>query len=48
VRLQKDIADQFHEIIVAIVGEEILGLNDHYPGDEVKEGHFCVFMKWIF
>jgi hypothetical protein len=28
-RLRKDIADQFHEIIVAIVGEEILGLNGH-------------------
>jgi hypothetical protein len=25
-RLQNDIADQFHEIVVAIVGEEILGL----------------------
>jgi hypothetical protein len=28
-RLQNDIADQFHEIIVAIIREEILGLNDH-------------------
>jgi hypothetical protein len=48
VRLQKDIADQFHEIIVAIVGEEILGVNGHQPGDESKEGHFCVFMKRLF
>jgi hypothetical protein len=29
VRLPKDIANQFQEIIVAIVGEEILGLNGH-------------------
>jgi hypothetical protein len=42
VRLQKDITDQFYEIVVAIVGEEILGLNDHPSGDEGKEGHFCV------
>jgi hypothetical protein len=48
VRLRKDIADQFYEIIVAIIEEEIFGLNDHHSGDEVKEGHFCVFMKWIF
>jgi hypothetical protein len=48
VRLQKDITDQFHENIVAIVGEEILGLNGHQPGDEGKEGHICVFMKWLF
>jgi hypothetical protein len=47
-RLQKDIADQFYEIVVVIVGEEIFGLNDHHLDDEVKEGHFCVFMKWIF
>jgi hypothetical protein len=48
VRLQKDIIDQFHEIIVAIVGEEILELNGHQPGDEGKEGHFCVLMKRLF
>jgi hypothetical protein len=47
VSLWKDIANQFHEIIVEIVGEEILGLNGHQPGDEGKEGHFCVFMKWL-
>jgi hypothetical protein len=45
VRLHKDITDQFYEIIVTIVGEEILGLNGHQSGDEGKEGHFCVFMK---
>jgi hypothetical protein len=45
VRLRKDITDQFYVIIVTIVGEEILGLNGHQPGDEGKEGHFCVFMK---
>jgi hypothetical protein len=48
VRLRKHIADQFHEIIVVIIGEEILGLIGHHPGDEGKEGHFCVFMKRIF
>jgi hypothetical protein len=48
VRLQKDITDQFQEIIVAIVGEEILGLNGHRLGDEGKEGHFCVFLKRLF
>jgi hypothetical protein len=48
VRLRKDITDKFHQFIVAIVGEEIHGLNGHQPGDEDKEGHFCVFMKWIF
>jgi hypothetical protein len=48
VRLRKDIIDQFHEIIVAIVEEEILGVNGHQPGDEGMEGHFCVFMKWLF
>jgi hypothetical protein len=43
VRLWKDITDQFHEVIVAIVGEEILELNDHQLGDKHKEGHFlCV------
>jgi hypothetical protein len=41
VRLQKDIADQFHKIVVAIIGEEILEPNGHQPGDEGKEGHFC-------
>jgi hypothetical protein len=34
VRFWKDIADQFHMIIIAIVGEEILGLNGHQSGDE--------------
>jgi hypothetical protein len=48
VRLQKDIVDQFHEVVVAIVREEILGLNGHHLGDEGKEGHLCVFMKQIF
>jgi hypothetical protein len=48
VRLQKDIADQFHEIVVAIIGEEILGLNGHQLGDEGKEGHFYVFMQCVF
>jgi hypothetical protein len=48
VRLRNDITNQFHEIIVTIVGEEILGLNDHQPGDEGKECHFCVFMKRLF
>jgi hypothetical protein len=48
VRLRKDITDQFYEIVVTIVGEEILGLNGHQPGDEGKEGHFCVFMKQLF
>jgi hypothetical protein len=43
-RLQKDITDQFHEIIVAIVGEKILRLNGHQSGDEGEEGHFCLFM----
>jgi hypothetical protein len=48
VRLQKDIANQFQEIIIAIVGEEIVGLNGRQLGDEGKEGHFCVFMKRLF
>jgi hypothetical protein len=43
-RLRKDIADQFHDIVLAIIEEEILGLNGHQPGDEGNEGHFCVFM----
>jgi hypothetical protein len=47
-RLQKDITDQFHEIIVAIIGEEILRLNGYQSGDEGKKGHFCVFMKRLF
>jgi hypothetical protein len=47
-RFQKDITDQFHEIVVLIVGEEILRLNDHQSGDEGKEGHFCVFMQQLF
>jgi hypothetical protein len=41
----KDIVDQFHAIIVAIIGEEIFGLDDHQPGDEREESHFCVFMQ---
>jgi hypothetical protein len=28
-RLRKDIVDQFYEIVVTIVEEEILGLNGH-------------------
>jgi hypothetical protein len=28
-RLRKDITGQFLEIVVLIIGEEILGLNDH-------------------
>jgi hypothetical protein len=48
VRLWKDIVDQFHEIVVAIIGEEILGLNGHQSVDKGKEGHFCVFMKRLF
>jgi hypothetical protein len=28
-RLRKDIADRFHKIVIAIIGEEILGLNGH-------------------
>jgi hypothetical protein len=47
VRLWKDITDQFHEIVVAIVEEKIIILNGHQPGDE-GEGHFCVFMKRLF
>jgi hypothetical protein len=47
-RLRNDITAQFHEIVIAIVGEEILGLNGHQPGDEGKEGHFCVFMQQLF
>jgi uncharacterized protein YbcI len=48
VRLRKDITNQFHEIIVSIVGEEILELNGHQSGDEGNEGHLCVFMKRLF
>jgi hypothetical protein len=47
-RLQKDIADQFHEIVVTIIEKEILRLNDHQLGDKIKEGHFCVFIQWLF
>jgi hypothetical protein len=47
-RLQKDIVDQFHEIIVSIIREEILKLNGHQSDDEGKEDHFCVFMKRLF
>jgi hypothetical protein len=46
--LRNDIADQFHEIVVAIVEKEILGLNGHQLGDESKEGHFCMFMQQLF
>jgi hypothetical protein len=46
--LRKDIAYQFHEIVVAIVREEILGLNGHQSSDEGKNGHFCVFMQRLF
>jgi hypothetical protein len=45
---QKDIIDQFHEVVVAIIGEEILRLNGHKSGDESKEGHFCVLMERLF
>jgi hypothetical protein len=48
VRLRKDIVDQFHEIVVTIIGEEILGLNSHQSGNECKEGHFCVLIKRLF
>jgi hypothetical protein len=44
VRLRKDIDDQFYEIIVVIIREEILKLNGHQPSDEDKEGHFYVFI----
>jgi hypothetical protein len=47
-RHRKDIIDQFYEIVVTIVGEEILILNSHQPGDKSKEGHFCVFMQRLF
>jgi hypothetical protein len=47
-RFQKDIADQFYEIVITIVGEKILGLNGHQPGDENKEDYFCVFMQRFF
>jgi hypothetical protein len=48
VRVWKDIAGQFQEIVVIIIGEEILGLNGTQPGDEGKERHLCMFMKWLF
>jgi hypothetical protein len=48
VRLWKYIADQFHEIVLAIIGEEIHGLNGHQLGNEGKEGHSCVLMKQLF
>jgi hypothetical protein len=47
-RLQKDIVDQFYEIIVTIIEEGILGLNGHQPSDESMEDHFCVFIQWLF
>jgi hypothetical protein len=42
--LDFDIVDQFHEVIVAIVGEKILGLNGHQSGDKGKEGQFYLFI----
>jgi hypothetical protein len=47
-RLWKDVTDQFHDIIVIIVGEEILGLAGHQSGNKSKEGHFYVLMQWLF
>jgi hypothetical protein len=47
-RPQKDITDQFDEIDLTIVGEEIFGLNGDQPGDGSKEAHICVFMLWLF
>jgi hypothetical protein len=47
-RLRKDIADKFYEIIVAIIREKVLGLNGHHLGDEGMEGHLSVFMQWLF
>jgi hypothetical protein len=47
-KLWKDITDQFHEVIVAIIGEEILRHNGHKSGDESNEGHFCVLMQRLF
>jgi hypothetical protein len=44
-RLQKDITDKFQEIVVAIIGEKILGLNGHQPGDKGKEGHIMALLK---
>jgi hypothetical protein len=46
--LQKDITNQFNEIIVIIIGEEILKLHGHQSDHESKEGHFCVFMQRLF
>jgi hypothetical protein len=46
--LQKDITDQFHEVVVAIIREEIFGLNGHKSGDESKRGHFCVLLQQLF
>jgi hypothetical protein len=42
---QNDITDQFHDIVVTIVGKEILGLNGHQLGDGRNEGHFCLFIQ---
>jgi hypothetical protein len=47
-RLQKDIANHFYEIVVIIIGEEILGLSGPQLGDKSKEGHFCLFMQQLF
>jgi hypothetical protein len=43
-RLRKNITDQFHEVVVTIIGEEILRLNGYKLGDESKEVHLCVLM----
>jgi hypothetical protein len=42
--LRKDIFNQFYEIVVTIIGEEILRLNGYKSGHESKEGHLCVLM----
>jgi hypothetical protein len=46
--LQKDITDPFDKIVVTIREEEILRLNGYKSGHESKEGHFCVFMQWLY
>jgi hypothetical protein len=42
--LHKDISNQFYDIIVTIIVEEILQLNGYMSGHESKEGHLCVLM----
>jgi hypothetical protein len=42
--LHKDISNQFYEIVVTIIGEEILQLNGYKLGHESWEGHLCVLM----